>query len=99
MKIVLTLALSFALSGCGYSFFAAKTRALYVTPDGVRVEYESDKEQQNLHFEKKADGSIKVSVDKAGAQEQAIAAMMQSYASMMQMLQQLMAKLPGGVIP
>ena len=87
-KVGLSLALLF-LTSCGYSMFAGKTKAIYITPDGTRIEYESDKEQQNLHFKKTAT-TVEVSTDKAGAQESAVAAALQSQAALMDVLRELM---------
>ena len=94
--IVLGLALLF-LAGCGYSMFAGKTKAIYITPDGTRIEYESDKEQQNLHF-KKTSTTVEVSTDKAGAQESAVAAALQSQAALMDVLRELMPILSKGAM-
>lgn len=110
MRIIVAISLGLFLSfsvGCGYSFFAAKTTASYKTPDGKEIQYSSDKEQVGLDvkYVLDADGKVKeihIKVEKAGSQEQAIAAALQQSQATNALLQSLMplimkaASLAGG---
>lgn len=92
--IVLGLFLSFSI-GCGYSFFAAKTKVTYNTPDGKSISYESDKETQGLNVvyvvdDKGVVKEIRIKVDKAGAQDEAINAALQQSQATNALLQSLM---------
>lgn len=98
MKVIFASILAIMVSGCGYSFFAAKTTASYKTPDGKEIQYSSDKEQIGLDvkYVMDADGRVKeihIKVDKAGSQEQAIAAALQQSQQTNALLQALMPML------
>lgn len=70
----------FLSSGCGASYYSAKTVATYeVLPDGtLKTSYDSSKEQQGLDLEVEEMGggkkTVKIHVDKSGTNESAIAA-------------------------
>jgi hypothetical protein len=71
------------LSGCGIRAWSASTEATYeISPDGKKISYQSNKEQQGLILEiTEIDGRInvvKISVDKSGTSEAAIAAALQT---------------------
>ena len=92
--MALLLAICLSINGCGYSMFAASTKATYETPDGRRVTYESNKEQVGLKvsYEVNADGSVKavhLSVDRASAQEQSYAALAKMQDSLAAILEKL----------
>lgn len=81
------------LSGCGARFFSAKTDATY-TADGKEITYSSTKEQTGLTVMYKVgpDGKttdVTIHVDKAGTNESAIAAALQSNAAMADLLKSL----------
>lgn len=86
----LFLALVLFTSGCGYSFFAAKTEVTYQMPNGMLISYKSDKEQNNLDAQfDPSTGAWHVKVDKAGGQEAAMAVMMQMYTTLISQLSAL----------
>ena len=97
------ISLVLLLSGCGYSFFSAKTVATYETPDGKKISYESDKEQVGLDatyelYENGAVKAVRIKVDRAGSQEAVLAAMMQMQASMAALFQKLLPLLEKGAL-
>lgn len=92
MKIIF---LTLFLAGCGANFFSAKTTAIYeITPDGKKIVYESNKEQQGLILElDETDGrikTVKINVDKSGTAEQAIAAALAVQVQMNQLMGKLL---------
>lgn len=84
LAVVVVCCLS--LTGCGYSFFAAKTTASYRTPQGHELDYSSDKEQTDMEgFYNPETGEFRIKVGKAGAQESAVAASQNAMAALLQM--------------
>jgi predicted trehalose synthase len=84
--------------GCGIRAWSASTEATYeVTPDGKKITYESNKEQQGLILEiNEADGKIhtvKISVDKSSTSEAAIAAALQVQLNLQSQLMRLIDQL------
>lgn len=80
------LALALLLPACGVRMWSASTEATYeITPDGKKITYESNKEQQGLILEiTEIDGriaTVKISVDKSSTSEAAVAAALQSQAN------------------
>ena len=91
------------LAGCGANFFSAKTIASYeITPDGKKIVYESNKEQQGLALDLlEEDGKIKVvkiNVDKSGTAEQAIAAALAVQVQMNQLIGKLLPLLEAAAL-
>lgn len=81
------------IGGCGVGAnpFAGQTQVELVKPDGEKLSYASSKEQNNLHAEfDPATGKFKVDVDKAGAQDSAVAAFLQAQTVFLQTLQQIL---------
>lgn len=91
MKALALLLLIPALGGCS-RMFASRTEASYIVrPDGSReVRYSSDKEQVGLEALVDAAGGVHVKVDKAGTQEQVIAAALQSQLMLGRILEALL---------
>lgn len=90
---IIALALLFALGGCGYSQYAGKTTASYEksTEGAIKIIFESDKEENGL--DAKVDpktGEIRVKVAKAGAQESAVAAALESNKAALEIIKELM---------
>ncbi len=86
------------LAGCvagGMNPFAGTTTVSYEkTADGPRLSYTSSKEQNNLHAEGNVDtGAFNVTVDKAGAQDSAVAALLQAQTALLQSFQQIMQQI------
>jgi len=107
MKTIMQAALLAALlsltSACA-SMFSAKTEAIYeITPDGKKISYKSDKEQQGLRLDlQEQDGnikSVKIDVDKSTTAESAIAASLALQIELTKLLQQMLplAAAAGGV--
>ena len=97
-KLVLLWALLFLISGCGIRLWSASTEATYeITPDGKKISYESNKEQQGLVLEiSEVDGKIhtvKINVDKSSTSEAAIAAALQTQLNLQQQLMRLIDQL------
>lgn len=95
-KAALCLAAAIGLAGCA-SMFTSKTAASYqVSADGTKlISYTSDKEENGLDatWENTPDGNVKlvhIKVDKAGAQESAVAAALQLQVELVKMLQALL---------
>lgn len=86
--IILALALSLTM-GCT-SMFTSKTKATWTEPGGKMVSYESDKEQVGLEASFDKDGTFHIRVDKAGTNEAAIAAALQSNLEVQKQLNALM---------
>jgi hypothetical protein len=101
MKIFIyafVLAMLLSITGCGIRSWSASTEATYeITPDGKKIAYESNKEQQGLILEiSEIDGKIytvKISVDKSGTSEAAIAAALQSQTNLQLQLMRLIDQL------
>jgi hypothetical protein len=85
-------------SGCS-SMFTAKTKATYTTtrPDGTKTEvvYESDKQQEGLYVKF---GDVLVKVANASTQEEVIAAVLQSQATMLLLLDKLTSVAKAGAL-
>lgn len=95
MKAILLMLL---LTGCGIRMWSASTEATYqISPDGKKISYESNKEQQGLILEiSDIDGKIhtvKISVDKSSTSEAAIAAALQTQLTLQTQLMRLMEQL------
>jgi len=95
MKQAPAILMSLLLTGCGAGFFSAKTKAIYeISPDGKKITYISNKEQQGLMLDlQEVDGkvkSVKINVDKSGTAEQAIAAALAVQIQMNDLLQKLL---------
>jgi len=93
--IGLSLTVLLSITGCGAGFFSAKTEAIYeITPDGKKITYISNKEQQGLALDLvERDGKIqnvKINVDKSGTAEQAIAAALAVQVQMNELLAKLL---------
>lgn len=96
-RIILAAAGAIVLSlsmGCA-SMFTAKTKATWTEPNGKSITYESDKEQIGLDatFDPKT-GFFHIKVDKARTQEQVIAAVLQTQAQILGLLDKLAARIP-----
>lgn len=82
------------VSGCatGGNPFAGTTTATWEkTADGLQLKYASSKEQNNLHATGNVNtGNFEVTVDKAGAQDSAVAAFLQAQTLFLQTLQQIL---------
>ena len=102
--VALALAVLMSLTaGCGANFFSAKTTAIYeITPDGKRIEYSSNKEQQGLSLNLEEDNGkikvVKINVDKSGTAEQAIAAALAVQIQMNDLLAKLLPLLEKAAI-
>jgi len=80
------------VSGCGYSAFAGKTKASWTMPDGKVIAYESDKETTGLEAEfNPKTGAFRVRVDKAGAQESAVAAALEQSKAALELAKEALA--------
>src|ERR1043166_1713436 len=93
---IIYLGMALLLAGCGAGFFSASTKAVYtISPDGKTITYESNKEQQGLSLDlSEQEGKItnlKIKVDKADTQQEAIAAALQAQLGLQQIIQQLLA--------
>ncbi len=94
----LLCAVVLSLVGCGIRAWSASTEASYeITPDGKKVTYESNKEQQGLILEiSEVEGkiySVKISVDKSSTSEAAINAALQSQINLQMQLMRLLDQL------
>lgn len=82
------------IGGCstGVNPFAGTTTATWEkTADGLTLKYASSKEQNNLHAKGNVTtGDFEVTVDKAGAQDSAVAAFLQAQTVFLQTLQQIL---------
>jgi len=88
------LAILMLCGGCaaGVNPFAGQTTATWEkTADGLQLKYASSKEQNNLHAKGNVNtGDFEVTVDKAGAQDSAVAAFLQAQTAFLQTLQQIL---------
>jgi hypothetical protein len=94
----LVLAVLLSITGCGIRSWSASTEATYeVSPDGKKITYESNKEQQGLVLEiSEIEGKIhtvKISVDKSSTSEAAINAALQSQLNLQMQLMRLIDQL------
>ncbi len=82
------------LAGCatGVNPFAGTTTASWEkTENGLQLKYASSKEQNNLHAKGNVTtGDFEVTVDKAGAQDSAVAAFLQAQTLFLQTVQQIL---------
>lgn len=95
MKILI---LAFLLTGCGIRAWSASTEATYqISPDGKKITYESNKEQQGLILEiHEVEGriyTVKISVDKSSTSEAAVAAALASQLNLQTQLMRLIEQL------
>jgi len=96
MVVSLMLAL-FLASGCGASYFSAKTVATYkINPDGtLEASYDSSKEQQGLDLDVETENGkikiVKIHADKSGTNESAIAAALEANLKLIALVQALSA--------
>lgn len=88
----LLLAMMLAGCGAGVNPFAGQTTATWQkTADGLELKYASSKEQNNLHAKGNVNtGDFEVTVDKAGAQDSAVAAFLQAQTSFLQTIQKIL---------
>lgn len=90
------LALALAFSSSCTQAYTAKTKASWTTPNGVTINYESDKEEIGLVADFDVNtGKAHVSVDKASTSEAAIQAAIaqsQAWAAIFQALLPIIAK-------
>jgi hypothetical protein len=95
VKIILC---ALVLTGCGIRAWSASTEATYmISPDGKKITYESNKEQQGLILEiTEIEGkvyTVRISVDKSSTSEAAIAAALASQTNMQIQLMRLIDQL------
>lgn len=91
--VLLAVVLSMT-AGCA-QMFTAKTKATWTEPNGKSITYESDKEQIGLDATFNPNtGAFHIKVDKSGTQEAVIAAVLQTQAQMLSILEKLSTRIP-----
>jgi hypothetical protein len=79
------------LAGCGYAQNAGETVAEYTLPDGTKVSWRSNKQQQGFKARIHPDGTFQVEVDESGSQESVLKAMAEGQARLIQALERAAA--------
>ena len=83
--------------GCGASYYASSTTAIYqISPDGKKITYQSNKEQQGLELDLTEDPAtskvvtLHIKVDKAGTPDSVVAAAQASTLKLIDLLNTLL---------
>jgi hypothetical protein len=81
-------------AGCAsYDRFAGETHAEYILPDGRKLYWKSNKQQQGFKAFVQPNGTIHIEVTEAGSQESVLNAMARANERAFTMMEQVMQKL------